>query len=136
MSCGARQNLRPASPFSQKSTRGSDPTMQVCSVPGCPELSDRGKCPTHRRAAEAKRGSAAERGYDAAWQKRSKAFLASHPVCVLCGGKAEVSDHWPKTRRQLVAEGVRDPDADQHLRPLCTRDHNAETAKAARMGNR
>ena len=52
------------------------------------------------------------------------AFLRANPLCVLCGELAEVPDHWPTTRRALVDAGVADPDAFEHLRPLCTTCHN------------
>jgi hypothetical protein len=40
-----------------------------------------------------------------------------------------VPDHHPVSRRQLVAIGVVDPDADEHLRPLCDACHGAETSR-------
>lgn len=101
-----------------------------CSVPGCPELTDRGgRCPQHQREAEQQRGSAAERGYDSrrwAWIRR--AYLYAHPWCVLCARAAVVVDHFPESRRSLVARGVADPDAWHRLRPLCTQCHGRETA--------
>lgn len=75
------------------------------------------------------RPTAAQRGYDARWQCRRKRYLASHPICALCPHPAKVADHYPRSRRQLIADGVRDPDADAYLRPLCTNCHNKETAK-------
>jgi 5-methylcytosine-specific restriction protein A len=97
---------------------------------------DGSRCPAHaadgRAAADARRPSAAERGYGAAWRRRRAEFLAANPICCLCGGPATVPDHWPRTRRELVAAGVVDPDADVYLRPLCERDHNRETARAPR----
>lgn len=45
-----------------------------------------------------KRKSAYERGYDSKWQKARKAYLAKHPLCVMCLGQgrttaATVVDH-------------------------------------------
>jgi hypothetical protein len=65
---------------------------------------------------------------DADWKKRQRAFLARHPWCVLClrQGKsveATVVDHWPDSRRELLARGVTDPDTDDRLRPLCASHH-------------
>lgn len=44
-----------------------------------------GRCPKHqyavRREHDARRGSAAHRGYGHRWQKASKAFLRAHPLC-------------------------------------------------------
>lgn len=40
-------------------------SKRVCSVPGCPALTDSGKCQTHRREADAARGRRQARGYGA-----------------------------------------------------------------------
>jgi hypothetical protein len=39
--------------------------MRVCSEPGCPELTQGGRCPDHARAYEQKRGRRQARGYTA-----------------------------------------------------------------------
>lgn len=74
------------------------------------------------------RPTAAQRGYGHRWQRTRRRYLRRHPTCILCGQPAQVPDHHPHSRKQLVAMGVRDPDADQHLRPLCIPCHNRETA--------
>jgi hypothetical protein len=70
---------------------------------------------------------------DAAWRRTSKAFLLKYRWCELCGirglqVRATVADHWPRSRRELLAQGVADPDAFMYLRPLCRADHNARAA--------
>ena len=42
---------------------------------------------------EATRPSARERGYDTKCDRERGAFLAAHPNCVRCGGKATVVNH-------------------------------------------
>lgn len=96
-----------------------------CGVPGCSGLD--GGCDIHRRAVETRRGSRHERGYDTAWERARRRYLVRHPICVLCGGLANVADHYPVSRRDLVARGVRDPDADHRLRALCAPCHRVET---------
>jgi 5-methylcytosine-specific restriction enzyme A len=57
--------------------------------------------PSHAAAAaayDASRGSARDRGYSAAWDKASKGFLRSHPLCLGCNAvgrvtAAELTDH-------------------------------------------
>ncbi len=44
----------------------------------------RGDEQEQQRAYERSRGSARERGYSPSWDKASKAFIASHPVCLGC----------------------------------------------------
>lgn len=54
----------------------------------CPrcQTSHPGACPvaaaSFRKQADERRGTAAQRGYGARWQKASKAFLAAHRICV------------------------------------------------------
>lgn len=59
-----------------------------CATPGCPELVRHrhrrycARCAAMQsRADAARRGTAAQRGYDANWRRIRAAFLASHPCC-------------------------------------------------------
>lgn len=105
-----------------------------CTTPGCPRRSDRGgrceRCRAGRAAdTDRRRGSASARGYDRHWACRRRDYLLRNPACDLCGRLAETPDHWPRSRRQLILAGVADPDADEHLRPLCDNCHRRETAR-------
>lgn len=104
--------------------------LRVCNVPGCPEFTKQGKCDEHRRAAERRRGSAHQRGYGQAHAQRfRRGVLDRDPICVECRGKpATVADHYPKTRRQLVDEGL-DPNDPANGRGLCEGCHNRHTAR-------
>lgn len=79
-----------------------------CAHPGCNELTASRYCPMHQpaeytdtaRAYDARRGSAAQRGYDARWNRFSKRYLAhpDHQFCALhisarCAGRAQCVDH-------------------------------------------
>lgn len=100
-----------------------------CTVPGCPETTPRGgRCEEHARQ-DATRRDAQGAYKRTAWQRARRAFLYANPWCVLCGRTAQVADHHPVSRRDLVAQGEAKPDAPKHLRPLCTRCHNKETAR-------
>lgn len=104
---------------------------RVCSTPGCPTLIDAGagRCDACKREAEAKRGSAAARGYNADHRHRFRAgVLGKHPICQVClKARSTVADHWPMSRRELVAAGL-DPSDPQHGRGLCKRCHARATA--------
>lgn len=102
----------------------------VCSVPGCPTLTDAGRCEDHRREAEQRRGTARQRGYGGRHESRFRpGVLAKHPTCVLCRTRASVhADHWPRSRRELAAAGL-DPNDPAHGRGLCGPCHSAETAQ-------
>ncbi|RSO28310.1 HNH endonuclease [Streptomyces sp. WAC 06725] len=100
-----------------------------CTIPGCPELTRSGRCEAHELEANRLRGSSSERGYGTRWQRIRRRYLYHHPWCVLCSRTAMVADHFPLSRRELVAQGVADPDAWSCLRPLCTQCHNRETAQ-------
>lgn len=100
--------------------------MKVCSTPGCPELTTAGRCAGCRRTAEQTRGSAAQRGYDWAWQQTRQAFLDAHPFCDSpgCLTIATDVDH----RDGLGPHGPRGHDWS-NLRPLCHACHSKRTAR-------
>ena len=105
------------------------PTRAPRTCPRCHTRLTPAGCPTCNARTEARRGSAAERGYDAGWARNRARYLAAHPRCALCGKPSEVPDHHPKSRRQLVAEGDPHPDSWDKLRPLCAPCHRRETAR-------
>jgi 5-methylcytosine-specific restriction protein A len=103
--------------------------LRICTEADCPEYTDQGRCPEHRRQAEQRRGSAARRGYGTRHRSRfRRGVLDAQPVCVLCKrAPATEADHWPVDRRELVARGL-DPDDPQYGRGLCKPCHSSETA--------
>lgn len=108
-------------------------TMRVCSVPGCPTIYPReegSRCRGCRRDADRRRGNSAERGYSSAGHLAFRdAVLRRDPVCVLCElRESTVADHYPRSRRQLVALGLNPNDAS-FGRGLCLPCHSAETAR-------
>lgn len=106
--------------------------LTYCSSPGCGNLTKREKCPICRKRAEARRGTPAARGYNAAWRRIRIAFLAAHPYCVTdgCNGIATEVDHI----RPLSQGGTNDW---SNLRAMCKRCHSRRTAKdQSRLGKR
>lgn len=102
---------------------------RVCSVPGCPQLTTAGRCPDHRRQADQARGTSADRGYRSAGHQAFRAaVLTRDPLCVLCPNPSTVADHYPLSRRQLVAQ-QQDPNDPQHGRGMCAPCHGRETAQ-------
>lgn len=106
--------------------------FRPCNAPGCPELI-RGQpyCSKHtaQRHAEdrQRRGSSSERGYGSRWQKYRKAYLARHPLCVMCRdegrvGAAEVVDHVQDHKGNAALFW----NPDNH-RALCKRHHDLRT---------
>lgn len=103
---------------------------RVCSQPGCPALTNGGRCDQHRREADQRRGGARARGYDTEHERFRAAVLARDPACRYpdgCTQPATVADHWPHSRRELVALGL-DPNDPRHGRGLCASHHGRETA--------
>lgn len=100
-----------------------------CSTPGCVEVGDSaGRCPRHRSSAERVRGSAQARGYGSDHETLfRRPVLLRTPWCV-CGQRASHADHYPKTRRQLVREGL-DPNDPKYGRGLCQSCHMQWTAE-------
>jgi len=83
------------------------------------------------------RGTAAERGYDAAWRRQRVRFLAEHPVCCFvddarhkheCAIAASIVDH---VRPIRFGGAVLDED---NLRSVCGRAHDVLTANLRRTG--
>lgn len=71
-----------------------------CGHPGCPELVPYGQryCDKHLPLHPEVTRSAAKRGYGSRWQRASKRYLQSHPLCAKCAKdgrytKATVVDH-------------------------------------------
>ena len=105
--------------------------LKPCTTPGCPGRCENGRC---GRCSNARQGNrrlraeaAGQRGYGATWRHRRLDYLAGHPGCRLCPRMASIPDHYPYSRRELLALDVADPDADEHLRPLCDACHRRET---------
>lgn len=114
--------------------------MRVCSVPGCPELTDSGRCQAHRREADQRRGTRQQRGYGRGHERRFRpSVLRRDPLCVCedqahghttpCLAPSTVADHWPLSRRELVAQGL-DANDPANGRGLCKRCHDMHTAVA------
>jgi 5-methylcytosine-specific restriction protein A len=124
----ARGRVQP--PAGATRRRGSGDLMpraaRVCSVPGCPVLCAGGRCAGHRREADRARGTFRERGYRGGHDRFRAAILAREPRCRLCLNPATVADHWPHSRRELVAMGA-DPDDPRAGRALCAPCHGRET---------
>ena len=100
----------------------------VCNQVGCPELvrlEDRGRCKAHQAPRDQQ-----HRGYSrAAHRTRFRPrVLARDPICRLCHrAPSEVADHWPLSRRELVAKGL-DPDDPKAGRGLCRSCDGRQTA--------
>ena len=69
-----------------------------CTFAGCGKLvrDGSGRCAAHqhveRKLSDARRGTAHERGYSAAWQKARIGFLKSHPLCVHHERRGQVAE--------------------------------------------
>lgn len=103
-----------------------------CSAPGCPELVEARFCERHSRAArqqdDARRGSAASRGYGRRWQKARTAYLAEHPLCRSCEAEGRVTaatvvDHVEPHRGDMAQFW-----SEANWQPLCKRHHDTKTA--------
>lgn len=96
----------------------------VCVSPGCtrPAPPGQSKCEPHRlasnRQADQRRPNSTARGYDSTWRRYARSYLQVHPVCVICGGKAEHVDHIDG----LGPKGPRGYDP-ANLQPVCAADH-------------
>ncbi|MGZ4589148.1 MAG: hypothetical protein ACXVX9_15245 [Mycobacteriaceae bacterium] len=103
---------------------------RVCSTPGCPTITSTSRCSDCIRLAEQTRGTASERGYTGRGHRGFRLnVLARDPICVLCElAPSTVADHWPLSRRDLLAAGL-DPNDPSRGRGLCKRCHDQSTAR-------
>jgi 5-methylcytosine-specific restriction endonuclease McrA len=106
-----------------------------CPAPGCPALTNGGRCEVHRRAKhaaiDARRGSPTQRGYDRAWQQLRQMKLAADPWCEIKTHCASLS-----MTEQLATEVDHIQTIHDHpelrlewsnLRSACKRCHSART---------
>lgn len=117
-----------------------------CTLPGCGEPAPGGgRCvgcareAAHRRALDpAQQGyrTPAHRAFRAAVLDRHKVCQCHDLYCLThpnrsCVEPSTVADHWPLTRRQLIARDL-DPDDPARGRGLCQGCHNRHTASDPR----
>ncbi len=108
--------------------------LRPCGWPKCPALVRKQYCETHAplspsKFADKARGTAASRGYGAAWKRVRDQVLREEPLCTLCKdeGRVEPSsecDH-------VVSRAAGGTDDRSNLRGLCQRHHRAKTAREA-----
>ncbi|HEX5994454.1 MAG TPA: hypothetical protein VFY84_04870 [Jiangellales bacterium] len=114
--------------------------LKNCSQPGCWQLVPHGRCDTHRREAEQRRGTRQQRGYGQGHDRRFRpAVLRRDPLCVCtdqhgthgpqCLRPSTVADHWPLSKRELRARGMDDNDP-ANGRGLCGPCHSWWTTQA------
>lgn len=53
-----------------------------CTAPGCGQLTNSGRCPTHTQQRDAARANSTQRGYGARWQRVRMVWLQANPFCV------------------------------------------------------
>ncbi|MCI6795039.1 MAG: HNH endonuclease [Lachnospiraceae bacterium] len=106
-------------------------TLHPCAADNCPELVPTGQkyCEKHKKMHPEEARSALARGYGRRWQKASKAFLASQPLCEEClkrgrYAKATVVDHIVPHRGDPKLFWDRN-----NWRALCKRCHDKKTGR-------
>ena len=105
-----------------------------CAYPGCPALVIEGsQCEKHRKQIakqyDQERGTAAQRGYDARWQKARAWYLRRNPLCVECQKEGRLM---PAT----VVDHIKPHKGNYYLfwdasnwQSLCKACHDRKTAK-------
>jgi 5-methylcytosine-specific restriction protein A len=109
-----------------------------CAHPGCARLCEGGRCELHRlpRGRSSTpgwagvRGSAASRGYGAAWRELRRQVLARDPVCRECGRRVSVTvDH-------VTPKSLGGTDDPSNLRGLCGTCHKAKSSAEGHAARR
>ncbi len=108
-----------------------------CSKPGCRALVESGKggyCDKHKRECtqsyDYKRGTSAQRGYDANWRKLRKAILAVEPLCRKCLAEGKIKE---ATEVDHIDGNVRNLERS-NLQPLCKSHHSKKTVMESNFG--
>ena len=99
-----------------------------CGHPGCNKLVAPNKMYCEEHSPQYAR-SAAARGYDTAWNRARRDYLAAHPLCVMCMAqgkytKATVVDHIKPHRGDRALFWDRD-----NWQALCKSCHDSKTGK-------
>jgi 5-methylcytosine-specific restriction protein A len=88
-----------------------------------------------RAQKDRERGSAAARGYDAAWRTVREQHLANHPLCTACQAEGRVTAASVVDHIKTIADR---PDLrldPSNLRSLCKPCHDAHTARQVAGGH-
>lgn len=102
-----------------------------CRQPGCPNKVQPGKlyCEEHLRIHPEVTRSASRRGYGSKWQKASREYLKSHPLCVMC-----MAENPPRYVKATVVDHKIPHRGDQKLfwdrsnwQALCKKHHDHKT---------
>lgn len=90
------------------------------------------RCPAHTRtreqARDRARGTAAQRGYDYAWQQLSARVIAYYRQCVDCGHTGSQAN--PLTADHVIPKSRGGTDAWENLRCLCRECNSRKGAQA------
>ena len=98
--------------------------MRICTEPGCPSPTRKGRCSRHAKAKvqayDRQRGTASERGYGADWSRWRKATLRDYDLS-LCGDRPPMA---PATDDSLcLKQGMLRPGNDlDHIQPITGKD--------------
>lgn len=106
---------------------------RACSKPGCRGIIRDGVCSVCgplrvrvQRQHDEQRGTAAQRGYGARWQRLRSMVLSASPLCAECAREGRVT---PATDvHHLVKRRDGGPDSFENLEPLCHACHSRITA--------
>jgi 5-methylcytosine-specific restriction protein A len=101
---------------------------RTCSETGCTADAVNGpRCTPHRPKATPHTRDH-KRAYSSTGHARFRAaVLKRDPRCVICGAASTVADHYPHTRKELVAAGL-NPNDPMRGRGLCASCHSRATA--------
>lgn len=102
----------------------------LCPEPGCPELTDGGRCERHKKTRERRRGSSAKRGYGAAHRAMRKRVLREEPICRICRRRpSSIADH-------IVPREAGGSDERENYQGACKPCHDAKTRREDGGGGR
>jgi 5-methylcytosine-specific restriction protein A len=108
-----------------------------CNYPHCPHLAvEHGYCAEHKKQVADNHNQETSKYYTYQWHKRSRLFLNSHPLCVICDISGRVTaatcvDHIQPHQGDMTLFWD-----ESNWQALCDSCHSSKTAKEVKFGGK
>lgn len=112
--------------------------LKICSRPGCNKTTTERYCAEHKKhywsEYDKKRGTRTQRGYDYAWYKFRKSYIARNPLCVFCKEQGFLVSATEIDHIKRLADHPELKYDEINLRALCKPCHSKRTYEEQSKG--
>ena len=102
----------------------------MCLTPGCPEMSDGGRCKSCRARQDRSRQRTSRYYNTIDWKKKRRRILARDPICVECIVQVPCCPERSTEVDHITPRAEGGSDDDTNLQGLCHAHHSAKTMRA------